>query len=477
VLKYIALVCALAACGDTSKTVTNPAAAPASWRELTSEHFVVWTEASPERARVLVRTMENLRQVVLGVSFFKQDVKGKSFVIAFNDIDEVHEYVPKQFIAQAWSGHNVLLQPVIVMAASSLDHDRRVVTHELTHVIAFNAIADQPKWFAEGLAGYFETVRLDEAHAKTDVGMPLQDRLRFLHEHGATPIAELFACKQPACMDERFYATTWALFTYLLNEHQAELFQYMERLIATPESNQDQLWPAVFPALTPAALDHALATWIAYGRVEVRQYNIVLREWPVTERSIAEADVWAAKGILRFLFAHGATSPPEIVRALALDPTNIFANMIDAAVKKAVTTEAAQTIVAAHPDDWRAWWLAWRAAKTGAESREARDKTCTLLEANPAAAPIEACTRAASGAFAEDPRRVVFMAATPQLNECLKKAKRAENFTIDLEIADSGVVTAARVSIGTPEVNACAEEVLKKLAFPTHHAGTFHIGH
>ena len=40
-------------------------------RELTSEHFAVWTNAAPDRARTLVRTMENLRQVVLGVAAFR----------------------------------------------------------------------------------------------------------------------------------------------------------------------------------------------------------------------------------------------------------------------------------------------------------------------------------------------------------------------------------------------------------------------
>jgi hypothetical protein len=59
--------------------------------------------------------MENLRQVVLGVSFFKQDAKGKSFVIAFDTLDEVHEFVAQRFIAQTWSGRNVLRQPTIVL--------------------------------------------------------------------------------------------------------------------------------------------------------------------------------------------------------------------------------------------------------------------------------------------------------------------------------------------------------------------------
>jgi uncharacterized protein DUF1570 len=217
------MFCVAIACGGTRTAATSRA--PVPWREVTSEHFVVWTNAAPAPARALVRTMETLHQIVLGVSFFNRDVKGKSFVIAFADLDEVHLYVPPQFVAHAWSGRNALRQPLIVLAASSLDDDRRIVTHELTHVIAFNVIPDQPKWFAEGLAGYFETVRLDEDSATFDVGVPIESRARDLHAEGLTPATELFACAEDACTDHRFYATSWALFTYLLNEHPTELLQ------------------------------------------------------------------------------------------------------------------------------------------------------------------------------------------------------------------------------------------------------------
>lgn len=448
------------------------------WRELTSEHFDVWTNAAPDRARVLVQTMEHLRQVVLGVSFFHGDVKGKSLVVAFQTIDEVHQYVPPQFIAHAWTGNNVVFEPVIVLAAESLENDRRIVTHELTHVIAFNAIPSQPAWFAEGIAGYFETIRLDEAHATIDVGVPLENRMRQLQEDGLTPAAELFACDRPACMDNRFYATTWALITYLLNEHPAQLGQYMDRLVQTPAAEQAQLWSAVFPDLPADKLDHELARWVHYGSIKVLKYTVALRDSPVTEAPAAEADVLAAKGLLHYL--NGPQVPSaEIAQALTLDPTNMIANLINTAAQRSIAAELAHRLAAAHPDDWRAWWLVWRAARDGAESREARNKTCALLDAHPIAVPIEACARDANGAFVEDPRQSVMVAAIPQLKECMEKSKsgaRPDQLSIDIDIAESGTVTAARVAAGSADTNACIEGVVKALTFPPHHGGTFHMG-
>jgi hypothetical protein len=449
----------------------------APWRQLTSAHFVVWTDASPARAQVLMRTIENLRQIVLGVSFFKTEAPGKSFVIAFNDMDEIREYLPVQFVARAWSSQNLLRQPVIVLAASSLDDDRRIVTHELTHVISFNAIEAQPSWFAEGLAGYFETVRLDEEHATVELGAPLDTRMAQLHHIGLMPMAALFACDQPACMDDRFYASAWALMTFLVNEHPAELMKYMERLTQTPKAEQAQLWAAVFPSLPASKLDHDLASWLRYGRHTVMKYKITLRTWDVTEAPVSEADVLAAKGVLRYFDASAGPVSKETQQALALDPTNVIANMIMALANKSVSTETAHLVTAAHADDWRAWWLAWRAATTGGESREARDKTCGLLAQSSISGAIPECAAAPAEQAGPDLRFEVFKAATPQVNECLKKSKHLDpSFAIDIEIADTGAVTSARASLGSPESNACVEAVMKSLAFPPHHAGPYHLG-
>ena len=63
--------------------------------------------------------------------------------------------------------------------------------------------------------------------------------------------------------------------------------------------------------------------------------------------------------------------------------------------------------------------------------------------------------------------------------QCMKKSKRSEiaaQIAIDLDIADSGAVTAAHVTLGSAATNACAEDVLKALTFPAHHAGPFHAG-
>jgi hypothetical protein len=223
----------------------------------------------------------------------------EGFVIAFRNMEEVRAYLPSQFIAHAWSARNLLAQPIIVLSTSSLEDDARIVTHELTHVIAYNVIPDQPAWLAEGLAGYFETVRLDEGHGKIEVGRPLEFRVRQMRASGLASVARLFACNQPACMDDRFYTSTWALVTFLINAHPAEFVRYLEQLRATPSADQARLWGELFPSLSPDTLDRELAQWATHGRTKVSEYSAVSKEVSSTERGLSDNDVLSARGLLR----------------------------------------------------------------------------------------------------------------------------------------------------------------------------------
>jgi hypothetical protein len=164
-------------------------------------------------------------------------------------------------------------------------------------------------------------------------------------------------------------------------------------------------------------------------------------------------------------------APPEVVKALQLDPTNVLANVIDLAGDAKVPPELAHDLTTAHPDDWRAWFLAWRAATTGTESREARAKTCSLIAANPVAVPIDECSRPV------DTRNDVFTAAETQMKGCLhfsKYKELAQVFSIDVDLDAAGAVTAVRVQMGSPETNTCVENLMKGLAWPAGFPGTFH---
>lgn len=354
-----------------------------AWFELQSEHFTLWSDTSQSRGQTLIRELEHLRQVILGVGFNNAPQVGRSLVIALRDREETGVFVPPEFAAQAWNG-SALRQPMVIMPADLGGYEPELVTHELTHVIAFNVLPSQPTWFAEGLANYFASVSLDPNVAVVEVGKPVDNVVRRLSHYRPTRVAAMFACSQHACKDGLFYATAWAMVAYLANTRAQDLVRYAERLRELPEAAQAQAWTDVFPDLTPDVFDHELRKWLAYGQYTVRRYKVQLQDWPAAQRVLGDADVLAARAAMReFNAPEGAAPPPELAEALTAEPTQLIANLLRVGHKLPITVEEARAVADAHPDDWRAWWIFGRTVGTGPDAQRAWETACALLAGDP----------------------------------------------------------------------------------------------
>jgi tetratricopeptide (TPR) repeat protein len=118
----------------------------------------------------------------------------------------------------ATDGNYILLD---AGAAGGID---RVVHHELTHFFVKNTLAGLPLWFHEGIAEYYSTFTADDAHA--DVGMPVKEHVLWLRNEQLIPLAQLFAIDESSDDYNEgkrqgvFYAESWALLHYLLNNPQ-----------------------------------------------------------------------------------------------------------------------------------------------------------------------------------------------------------------------------------------------------------------
>jgi hypothetical protein len=60
----------------------------------------------------------------------------------------------------------------------------------------------------------------------------------------------------------------------------------------------------------------------------------------------------------------------------------VLARLLDDYLTKHVPTAEAHATMAAHPDDWRAWYLVLRAGAAGAEATAVRAKICELTAGN-----------------------------------------------------------------------------------------------
>jgi hypothetical protein len=354
-----------------------------AWLELDSEHFTLWTDGSRAQGQRLIREMEHFRQVVLGVGFQSANAEGKSLVLALRDAEEVGVFIPAQFIAFAYTG-GALFSPVIILPVDAPEDQLPTVTHELTHVISSSVIHHQPRWFAEGMANFFASVDLDPERATGDFGKPLDYIVARLKATAPKHVEEMFACTELRCMDDMFYATAWAMFAFLANVHPQELLQYAARLDQLPPEAMAQAWTDVFPTLTPEQFDKDLRDWLGHGKHTVWSFKVKLQDWPVAERPLRDADVHAARAVMRELFAKpGDAPPPELAAALAADPAHLLARLVEARYNKTIAVDDARRVTDAHPGDWRAWWLLGLAVSWhGDDARRAHDRACALIAAH-----------------------------------------------------------------------------------------------
>lgn len=363
------------ACGPAIPLL--PSRGGPAWLELKSEHFILWTDASATRGRALIRQMEHHRQVVMR-AMNDAPSNARSFVIALRNAREVAAYLPKQFAASAWSAKGPARQPGILLAADAPDREH-AISHELTHVISFGIFENLPNWLAEGLAVYFETVDPDPGETHIKIGLPREDHAGFLLTRSPLSTAELFACHEPTCMDEAFYATSWALFSFLANEHTDQFIHYLRRMQEVPENKQAEVWSDVFPELSPDKLDHLLRKWLSSGRLATPLIEVTWKDFPATERQLGDGDVLAARSLLDVIFTRDASiTRADLDAALAIDPTNMLARLVEAALTQSIAPDDARATAAAHPDDWRAWWLVGFGVRNGPEAAQALDKMCAL---------------------------------------------------------------------------------------------------
>lgn len=386
----------VASCGAAVPPV--PRDGGPAWIELTSEHFTVWTDASSERARELIREMERFWQIVVGTTFPSIAASGRNFVIVLRDDDELTAFsLTGEPRAYAMSASAPLFQPMFVLSAfSNRDLTDRTVAHELTHAISFGVIHHQPRWLAEGMAMFFETVEIDPNSTTADIGVePLYrgQRPRMAH---LVPISKLFAWGRPAPDEGREYSTAWALFTYLINKHQAELVNYMQLVDrsydpeATREDRALRAWNEAFPSLPLDSADNVLQQWLLTGNHLVAHINVHVRAPSVAQRTLGDADVYAIRALLR---AHKdpqtAQVHADVAAALSAEPANVLAWLVrDAFEHESPTVEEARAMVAVHGDDWRAWFLEVLAITEhhgdAAELETARIRACELHAQNPA---------------------------------------------------------------------------------------------
>jgi tetratricopeptide (TPR) repeat protein len=364
------------------------------WRELHSEHFVLQTDLEAEAARKLSRDLEQLLSAYLTLGWKASgELPLKLNVVVFAEREDFDH-----FARPGVAGYylpDAMFEPYVVLAGGGAER-LTVLKHELNHHIAYQAIQNQPRWFAEGIASYFETAILSD-DGRFTVGPASQSALlalQFYRPRSAEDLLSDDGSDRSPRSEAVFYASSWLLVHYLMSERGPAFSEFQAALARGEEPAR--AWSATFPDLTPEQLDTLLLDYWRKGAYA--SYSLGVETTPTVsrERVMTDADVYALRAVL-----HGscALCPPnaraqarkEIELALRTDPQHVRAGVARLLflTPKEQAVAAARQFVAYHPEHWLGWlMLALTQFRDGAlvpseEGRAAAQRVAALAPTQP----------------------------------------------------------------------------------------------
>lgn len=223
------------------------------WREVVSEHFVVYSDASEKDARRVAKELETIRQVYeIAVRGVRGRPTPKLQVLAARNRETLEELIPRSPGDDRRLAAGVFFrrpdQSWIVLDQSARGEERySVVYHEYFHSLAMAATPTAPLWFHEGLAGMWENTNVKKETVET--AWPSRIHLAILQNERPMPLEELVAVDttSPAYREQHrasiFYAQSWALAHYIfLGDETKELLKgvgpYLEAIDSGRDSSQ-----------------------------------------------------------------------------------------------------------------------------------------------------------------------------------------------------------------------------------------------
>ncbi len=217
-----------------------------SWHSVSSRHFVLLTDADPERGEELVRRLEVFRSAfaTLAPQLELRSVVPTTF-IAFRDR---HSYAPFKPIPDGSNGSTqgyFLRHPdrnfLTLDASVGEGPGLAVIYHEFVHYLVAHNFDRVPRWFHEGMAEYYSTLAIEDDSVY--LGRPILRHARWLQADDADrkvrflshdfSLREVLAGESGSHIRraDGFYAMSWTLVHYLLTSGTERLDQLADYLV------------------------------------------------------------------------------------------------------------------------------------------------------------------------------------------------------------------------------------------------------
>ncbi len=216
----------------------SPCPLLAAWYKATSEHFIVYSEGTPQNVRDFAQKLENFDAVLAATTGMKSEASANRLIVFMvENVNAVQRQmggdaknVAGFYMPRIWGTYAIVPRRA---DSGTFDLDSETVLfHEYTHHFMLrNAPAAYPAWYVEGFAEFYSTTEF-RRDGTVWVGTPANHRAYGLVLSAPYPIERLFVPverKMSAEDVESYYGWSWLLMHYLRysKERSGQLTKYL----------------------------------------------------------------------------------------------------------------------------------------------------------------------------------------------------------------------------------------------------------
>jgi tetratricopeptide (TPR) repeat protein len=442
----------------------SPAAGGSSWRELTSEHFVLRTDYPDWAARQALQSFDVSARalIALAVPPGGKPPRDRIEVVAFEHVEDLNELADDKRFAGGFTFSNDGTRPQLTLGGAGsfvdvFDRSAVIMRHEIGHWLLHASIPLAPLWLSEGYASYWQSLRLEDGQAIVG-SLPGTDLLVDWASAAEVMSADRDVFYGPRA--RRYYSAAWGIVYILYAKHGDGFARYLKALAGGV--HPDAAWRDAFGTLGARELDAEMHEWFSIDRpwAHVVPMALPIRD-AQSERQIAPADVHLLWSQLRPRDGdkHQAAISGDLATAkrLAPDSAQVDAEMarLDLDAKRYADALArVDAALARHPDDEEL--LLARGMALVAEPRAQRQRPrdlapilalCDRLGGEHATAASLRFAALVLGSFGDRARAVALaeraVAKAPACASCFEMLALAKEANGDL----AGAVTAAETAV------------------------------
>jgi tetratricopeptide (TPR) repeat protein len=239
-----------------------------SWHAVRTPHFVLYTDAAPERSYEIAASLARFRSVFARLAPSLELISpAPTKMLAFRDARTYAPYktdpdprILGQFLSHPDGNYLTLDAGARQVGAFA------VIYHEYVHYFVRHNFPAVPRWFNEGLAEYYSTFAVEDGRAI--LGRPADRHVEALRRHGDFSLSEVVQANllwpdEHGAAGQR-YAVSWALVHYLLSGSTGRLEQTADYLLALeagadPERAFEEVFDVRLSTLEDELRDYVLA--------------------------------------------------------------------------------------------------------------------------------------------------------------------------------------------------------------------------